>query len=146
MTVRRHIVMPPAVRRAIVAHAEREAPNECVGFLVGRGAHVIAAVPLQNVAASRTRYRVDDAAHLQLRRQLRSFAPPIEILGVYHSHPAGDPVPSPTDVAEAHYPDWVHVIVGLRRRARPLRAYKIRQGRVFDVRLIAATAARTRRV
>jgi proteasome lid subunit RPN8/RPN11 len=48
-----------------------------------------------------------------VRRTLRRFEPPLEILGVYHSHPRGPAVPSSTDVAEAYYPEWLYVIVGL---------------------------------
>ena len=59
------------------------------------------------------RYRVDDRAHIELRRVLRGVRPALSILGVYHSHPAGDAWPSETDVAEALYPDWTHLIVGL---------------------------------
>jgi proteasome lid subunit RPN8/RPN11 len=66
-----------------------------------------------------TRYRIDDAAHVGLRRVLRGFVPAISIVGVYHSHPAGDAVPSPSDIAEAMYPDWVrHCRFAKRPRAR----------------------------
>lgn len=107
-------LLPAAVRRAIVAHARRDAPLECCGLLVGRGRSVIAAMPMRNTAASPTRFRLDDREHIELRRTLRRFEPPLEILGVYHSHPRGPAVPSSTDVAEAHYPEWLYVIVGLR--------------------------------
>ena len=129
------------IRRAMVAHARRDAPNECAGFLVGRGAHVIAAVPMQNAAASRTRYRIDDAAHIELRRHLRAFSPPITIVGVYHSHPATAPVPSETDIAEAHYPEWCYVIVGLKGRQASVRAYRIRHGRTRDVTIVPTAGA-----
>lgn len=114
MIRQRASALPAAVRRAIVTHARREAPLECCGLLVGRGRSVIAAVPMLNAAASRTRFRLDDREHIEWRRTLRRFEPPLEILGVYHSHPRGPAVPSPTDEAEAYYPDWLYVIVGLR--------------------------------
>jgi proteasome lid subunit RPN8/RPN11 len=91
-----------AIRRAIVAHAERAAPLECCGFLLGRADAVFCSVEMDNVERSEVRYRIDDAAHLELRRLLRRSAPPLAILGVYHSHPAGEAYPSETDVAEAY--------------------------------------------
>jgi proteasome lid subunit RPN8/RPN11 len=118
--------------RAIVRHARAERPRECCGFLVGGGRRVLFAVAVPNVATSQSRYRIDDAMHLELRRALRRFSPRLEIVGVYHSHPSGDARPSPTDIAEAFYPDWIHVIVGLKGGIL-VRAYRIRAGRVESV-------------
>ena len=56
-------------------------------------------VPVANIDTNPARYRVDDAAHIALRRTLRGFAPPLEIVGVYHSHPNGAAWPSESDVA-----------------------------------------------
>lgn len=112
----------------MLAHARRDAPLECCGLLVGRARRgivdVVAAVPMRNVAASPVRFRVDDSEHIDLRRLLRRFAPPLTIVGVYHSHPSGPPEPSATDVAEAGYPEWAYVIVGLAGRAR-VRAFAL---------------------
>ena len=118
-----------AVRRAIITHARRESPNECCGFLLGRSREILYAVPMRNVAGSPTRFRIDDREHIALRRALRPIAPALEIVGVYHSHPKGDPVASPTDVAEAMYPRWVHVIIGLRGGRARVQAFRIAKGR-----------------
>ena len=122
------VVLPSAVRRAIVAHAREAHPAECCGLLVGGGRRVDFAVRMPNVADSPTRYRLDDRAHIELRKNLRAFTPPLAIVGVYHSHPDGTAAPSPTDVAEAHYAEWVYVIVGTRAGRSLLRAYSITGG------------------
>ena len=127
------ISAPIGVRRAIVTHARRDRPRECCGFLVGSGRRVRHAVPMPNVAPGETRYRVDDRAHIELRKLLRQFAPPLGIVGVYHSHPNGRAEPSPSDVAEAMYPEWIHVIVGLGGGAARVRAFRIARGRVRPV-------------
>jgi proteasome lid subunit RPN8/RPN11 len=132
VTRRRRLTVAPEVLGSLVAHARHESPRECCGFLVGTGDRVAFAVGTVNVASGRTRYRIADAAHIELRRTLRRFQPPIEIVGVYHSHPAGAPRPSPRDIAEAFYPTWVHVIVGLRPRVS-IRACRIADGRVTDI-------------
>jgi proteasome lid subunit RPN8/RPN11 len=88
---------------------------------------------MKNMAAGTTRYQIDDAAHVGLRRVVRGFAPAISIIGVYHSHPAGDPVPSPSDIAEAMYPDWIYVIVGLRSGRARVRGFRIRAKRVREL-------------
>ncbi len=52
------------------------------------------------------------------REQLKAFrsidAAGEELVGIYHSHPVSQPIPSPTDRAEAHYHDLVYVLVSLR--------------------------------
>lgn len=129
------IAIAPAVRRAIVAQARREQPQECCGLLIGDRGHVLFAVAMRNIAASATRYRVDDAAHLELRRVLRQFSPRLSILGVYHSHPAGGAAPSPTDIDEAMYPEWAYVIIGLEPARALVRAFRLRAGEARELRI-----------
>jgi proteasome lid subunit RPN8/RPN11 len=120
-----------AVRRAVASHAREAAPAECCGLLLGRGARVMFAARMTNVADRPDRYRLDDREHIALRKILRGVRPPLEIVGVYHSHPHGPAVPSATDRAEAQYPDWVHVIAGVRNGRVQLAAFRIRAGRVI---------------
>lgn len=122
--------------RAVVLHARRARPREACGLLVGAGARVAFAVPIRNIARGRTRFRLDPAEHIALRRVLRAVTPAVEILGVYHSHPRGAARPSDTDVAEALYPTWVHLIVGLAGRTPAVRAFRIARGRIHRVRLL----------
>jgi len=129
------VTVPHAVRQAIVDHARQESPLECCGFVIGASTRAMFAVPMANVVKSRVRYRIDDRAHIELRRVLRGVRPKLSILGVYHSHPAGDAWPSETDVAEALYPEWTHFIVGLGGSRPVLRAFRIRKGAVRQVRL-----------
>lgn len=128
--------IPSTVRKAIIAHARRERPNECCGLLVGTVREYLFAVAMTNVApAPAVRYRIDDRAHIELRRLLRRCSPPLLIRGVYHSHPAGDARPSPTDIAEALYPEWLHVIVGLGPKPPRIGAFRIKKGRVLTLAL-----------
>ena len=123
------VLIPAAVRRAIVAQARRERPNESCGFLLGRGSRVWYAAAMRNVAARPARaYRIDDREHIASRRVLRSLEPRLDIIGVYHSHPSGPARPSRQDVRDAHYPDWIHVIVGFSGRRAVIYAYRIRRG------------------
>jgi proteasome lid subunit RPN8/RPN11 len=128
-------VLPRVVREAMVEHARRERPLECCGLLVGWNGSILEAVPMTNIAASPTRFRVDDREHIALRRILRQRVPLQQIVGVYHSHPAGPARPSETDVAEAYYPDWLYVIVGLAGERAQVRGFALDEGRMRPVRL-----------
>ena len=70
-----------------------------------------------------TRYVIDP------REQLRAFraidAAGEELVGIYHSHPVSQPYPSPTDRAEAHYPDAFYILVSLRTGKPEVRAFRI---------------------
>ena len=127
--------IPAAVRRAIVAHAMRDRPNECCGLLLGRATAVQFALPMANVLASPTRYRISDEAHIACRRFLRALAPELSIVGVYHSHPATAAEPSPRDIAEAMYPEWLYAIVGLAEKRPSFGVFRIAGGRARKVSL-----------
>jgi proteasome lid subunit RPN8/RPN11 len=114
---------------AIVAHAKRDAPNECCGLLVGRAGEIIEAIPASNGASEATkRYEISPVDYFaQIRRcrrineqQSETFA----VIGAYHSHPRGTPEPSETDNAQA-FRDFVFVIVGLGGAGMQIAAYTL---------------------
>jgi len=116
----------------MTVHARHEAPNECCGLLVGTPARVEESVPTKNLAASPSRFRVDPGEHIALNRRLRGTAR--HVIGVYHSHPHSAAEPSPADVAEAHYPEFVYLIVSLADPKHPdIRGYRIRSAHVTAV-------------
>jgi len=139
---------------AIVAHARRDAPNECCGLLVGRangpaeagpyvrGPSILEAIPCSNGADDPTRrYEISPVDYFaQIRRcrrineaQSERFA----VVGVYHSHPRGDSEPSETDVEQA-FRDFVFLIVGLGASigGMEIRAYCFYDDRLMPVPLI----------
>ena len=101
------------IRRAVVEglhdHACREQPNECCGLLIGTAELIERCAPARNLRASPTRYLIDPEDHFAALRSARARG--WEVVGAYHSHPHGAPVPSPTDVREATYREFVYVIV-----------------------------------
>ena len=81
-----------------------------------------------------TRYRIDPREQLDAFRAMDAEGE--ELAAIYHSHPASQPYPSPTDRAEAHYPDAVYVLVSLRTSVPEVEAWRIASdGAVTVVRL-----------
>ena len=70
-----------------------------------------------------TRYRIDPREQLGAFRDMDEKGD--ELAAIYHSHPASQPYPSPTDRAEAHYPDAVYVLVSLRSAEPEIEAWRI---------------------
>lgn len=144
MTRGRSASLSQTVRQTMVAHARAAAPDECCGLLVGVGRRVDFAIPLSNTdPRPETGFRVDPAEHIAVRRILRRVVPARAIVGVYHSHPRGPATPSPRDIAECHYPDWMFVIVG--RAGRSIRAYQLRARGPLRTPIVWRRPARARR-
>jgi proteasome lid subunit RPN8/RPN11 len=122
------------VRAAIIAHARREAPNECCGLLIGRELLIDEAVPARNLCASPTRYLLDPADHIATNRRLRHTSR--SVMGAYHSHPSSPPVPSETDSTEAFYHEFVWMIVSLVEPGGEVAAFKLTNGELTPVGLL----------
>lgn len=120
------------MREDIIAHARAESPKEACGLIAGSGTGATRVIRCANAhPAPVTRYAIDP------REQLRAFrdieAKGEELVAIYHSHPISQPYPSPTDRAEAHYPEAFYVLVSLRDAEPELRAYRVRDGWVREV-------------
>ncbi|MDS0476570.1 desampylase [Natrinema sp. 1APR25-10V2] len=111
------IVIPTAVREAILERARDGRPEEVCGILGGEydpdgRSRVRSQYPAENVAdAPRTRYEIDPEQQLAVFERLEDRGE--EIVGFYHSHPRGPARPSETDAALATWPDRSYVIVSL---------------------------------
>jgi proteasome lid subunit RPN8/RPN11 len=62
-------------------------------------------------------------------------------LGQYHSHLHTENIPSPTDIAQAGYPDHAYFIMTLLPEApNPVRAFSIRDGAVEELGIVSVEA------
>ena len=142
------VALPAEIRRALVAHARAEAPNEACGLVAGTaaaGAGGIATrwIPARNVAASPLRYEIHPDDLLQAVLALDRVGE--AIWAIVHSHLRSPARPSPTDVGLAFYPDSLYVLVSLSPEATDpvtgeegVRAWRIVDGHVFEVALDTA--------
>ncbi len=118
---------------AIVAHAQRDAPDECCGIVGVRDGVAEVVVELENLAHSPMRFDVDG---MELHRALTAMEDDgLELGAIYHSHTRSAPYPSQTDVNfAAHWPGVQWLIVGLTRGADPVvRSYLVDDGVVTEV-------------
>jgi proteasome lid subunit RPN8/RPN11 len=106
-------------------------PNECCGLLAGSGLEVVTVTLVRqsaNLAVNRkTEFAVDPQMQFDLMRELRGT--PYHIVGHYHSHPNGILVPSSRDIAGAHDPNAIWIIISVNgNEPAILRAVTIRCG------------------
>jgi [CysO sulfur-carrier protein]-S-L-cysteine hydrolase len=121
------VVVPDAVRRALAAHAEAEAPNEACGLLLLRNGVAERYVAGQNAAASPYRFE------LELDDPELWFAEDDGYeLAVVHSHLSAPARPSRTDVENIGL--WAgkpYVIYSVRED--DLAAFTIERGQVAEL-------------
>jgi [CysO sulfur-carrier protein]-S-L-cysteine hydrolase len=122
------LIFSPAQFKAMLAHVLSDPTREMCGLLAGQSGRVDRVLPAPNILRSPTAYRMDGPEFVEAMR-VCEFEP----LGIFHSHVAGPPTPSPTDVAEAAYPDSVYVIISLQPSPPSVRAFQIANGRVTEV-------------
>jgi proteasome lid subunit RPN8/RPN11 len=118
--------------QAMRRHVSRRAPLEACGLLAGKNERVESTLGIRNSDRSPVRFRMEPRA--QWRAFQRIEAAGLDLVGIYHSHPNGPDVPSPTDIAESMYP--VVQIIWFREdgdwRAR---GFKIEGGKVTEISL-----------
>lgn len=124
--------LTPELHQQVTQHAASDAPNEACGVLIGHidqgVARTVQAMPIENIAINaRNAYRMDDKRLAQIIGGLEKTG--MELVGFYHSHPDGEPVPSPSDIRLAAYPDIPYLIIGLRNRSS-IAAWQINKGSV----------------
>ena len=137
--------LPTAIRKAIVAQARAEYPNESCGLIIGDataadGGHARRYVATRNKAASPYRYEIDPSDLLRLTIETDDAD---EVFwGIVHSHTHTPAIPSPTDIGLAFYPDSLYLLVSLSKddvdpaSSDPgVRAWRIVDGAVHEVAL-----------
>jgi proteasome lid subunit RPN8/RPN11 len=127
-----HLVLPREIREGIVAHAREHAPRECCGIVSGTPGNPMRLHHLTNVEPGNTRYLFDDEEFYRVYREIQNAGE--DLIVVYHSHPATQAWPSPTDVANATWPEAVYVICSLEKPDEPvIRGFHIVEGQVSEV-------------
>jgi proteasome lid subunit RPN8/RPN11 len=89
-------------------HVQALLPEEACGLLGGRQSGVRMVLPVLNKLRSRTRFRMDPQGQISAMQRIEEEEE--DVVGIYHSHPAGPVGPSQTDLLEAAYPEAAYVI------------------------------------
>jgi [CysO sulfur-carrier protein]-S-L-cysteine hydrolase len=112
------------VLQKLLAGARRDPDHECCGLLAGRAGEITTIFAAQNSLSSSRAYEIAPQELFIIFRKIR--AENLELLGIYHSHPQTENIPSPKDIAFAYYPDAIYFIISPRLDApKPIRAFRI---------------------
>lgn len=117
---------------AMLNHLRGRLPLEDCGLMAGKNNYVQRIYPITNKLASSYAYEMEPLELLEAIMDLEDDG--LELLAIYHSHPAGPEIPSAIDVAQAYYPESAYVIVSFHDPAHPsVRAFQIREGHVEEL-------------
>ena len=114
----------------IVRHVDIHAPLEACGLLAGKNGQVEKVLIVANQVQSPVRFVMDPYEQLHAFEWIESNE--LDLLGIFHSHPAGPETVSPTDIAEATY-EVVHVICSRKDGIWKLRGFWIANGAAAEV-------------
>jgi proteasome lid subunit RPN8/RPN11 len=121
------VVIPDDVRAALVAHAEREAPNEACGLVLLRDGRAERYEPGRNAAASPYRFELEfDDLEIWFAED-DGYE-----LAVFHSHVSAPARPSRTDVENIGlWSGRPYVVYSLHRNE--LAAFRIEDGKILEL-------------
>ncbi len=116
---------------AIRAHAAKDYPHECCGFLVGR-ADCDTVTVMRTVSAANTRddsprnrFEIDPGDLVKTDKAARAEG--LGVVGFYHSHPDAPARPSEFDREHA-WAGYCYVIVSVQAgRPREMRSWRLRE-------------------
>jgi len=127
------LIIAQEYREAILAHVESESPLEACGLLAGKNDRVEKVLLVRNQAQSPVRFVMDPYQQLQAFDWIDSNR--LELLGIFHSHPAGPETVSVTDIAEAAY-EVVHIVCSRVDSQWKLRGFWIENGQASEITLL----------
>jgi len=116
------LALPQPLRARIETAARAAFPRECCGLVEGwwdaRVAKAAALHPARNIANGNDRFEIHPEDHFTALKAARANSH--ALIGCYHSHPNGSPVPSATDRAGAGEENFFWLIAALPRADAPL--------------------------
>lgn len=119
--------------QAMLQHVRSCLPEEACGLLGGDGEQVTVVLPVENLSHSSVRFRMEPAA--QVRALLHLDEAGQDLVGIFHSHPAGPPAPSITDAREAAYPEAAYLVWSPEGQGWRCEAFRMDAGRFMPIEL-----------
>ena len=124
------LTLTPAQMDEMIRHASEQSPLEACGLLSGKNGQVEQIFLVRNQAQSPVRFVMDPYEQLQAFERIDAQGR--DLLGIFHSHPAGPATPSATDVQEAAY-EVVYIILSPLSGRWNARGFWIEQTRVTEI-------------
>ncbi len=124
------MIIPQHIIEELVTQAEKEAPNEACGYLLGTDDAVTENYQMENIDHSPEHFSFAPKDQFAALRYARAHG--LKILANWHSHPATPSRPSQEDLRLANDPGIRYAILSLMNGEARLNSFKILNGEVID--------------
>ena len=114
----------------LIAQAQKDAPNESCGYLLGTDDNVTENYWMENIDHSSEHFSFAPKDQFAALRYAREHG--LKILANWHSHPASPSRPSQEDLRLANDPTIRYAILSLLDGEPKLNSFKILNGEVLD--------------
>jgi proteasome lid subunit RPN8/RPN11 len=128
--MKRQLIVSKKHWQEMLEYVEQNAPLESCGLLAGKNDRVEKVILVRNQAQSTVRFVMDPYDQLNAFDWIESNQ--LDLLGIFHSHPAGPETASATDIAEAAY-EVVHFIWSRNQDHWEVRGFWIENGKITEV-------------
>jgi proteasome lid subunit RPN8/RPN11 len=119
----------------MLAHIEslpdEEACGLIGGYITSTGAKSEIVVPITNVLHCTNFFKMDPQEQIDAFMFFEESG--FDLLAIYHSHPNGLSVPSPTDIKEAFYPDAIYLIWSKQGSNWDCQGYTIQYDNIYRI-------------
>lgn len=119
-------------------HVSHLAPAEACGLVAGQDGRAEGIIPVTNSLQSPVRFRMDPQEQLAAFEWIEQQG--LELLAIYHSHPAGPATPSATDIAEWYYPETAALIWSPLGEEWSCRGFSLVGGQAREVEVVILAA------
>ena len=126
--------LSPQHQGQMVADISARAPLEACGLIAGKENTCLAVYPLTNILQSPTRYQIDPQEQFQTFQLIEENG--WELLAIYHSHPLGPATLSPSDIAEAFYPQAAYLVWFLDEGVWKCRGFQVHQQSIEEISIL----------
>lgn len=114
----------------MLEYVAEHVPFEACGLLAGKNGRVERVLPVPNQVQSPVRFVMDPHEQLQAFEWIDSLG--LELIGIFHSHPAGPETVSATDIRESAY-EVVQLIWSRLEGNWSMRGFWIQDGKAREV-------------
>jgi proteasome lid subunit RPN8/RPN11 len=127
------IILRDAIAQ-IFARAEKEAPVEACGYLMGSPGRITLQYQMVNAEGREDHYSLDPKEQFGAYKYARQEG--LTIIGAYHSHPATLPRPSAEDIRLAYDHKLLYLIASLMDGTKVIKGFYIRDGKAEEEPLV----------
>lgn len=125
------MIIPQNIIEELVVQAEKDAPNESCGYLMGTAEGVVTEQYwMENIDHSPEHFAFAPKDQFAALRYARERG--LKILANWHSHPASPSRPSQEDLRLANDPNIRYAILSLLNGEPKLNSFRIQNGEVVD--------------